>query len=113
MSKLCLRVLQILEAHAALHHPHSVGNTRTHARVPANLRDLSHWYKRLVYLSISSEVRKDLANTIEDSGRKSHCTAYENPYDPNDTTVLHCVQWDYDAETVHSAVLSSWNLVCH
>ncbi|XP_077492469.1 solute carrier family 22 member 6-like [Amblyomma americanum] len=75
--------------------------------------DLDHWCKRPADLNISTETWKDLAIPVEGNGRRGRCTVYASPYDPNDTAVVRCEEWDYDIRVAHTTIVSNWDLVCH
>ncbi|KAK8757137.1 hypothetical protein V5799_000158 [Amblyomma americanum] len=75
--------------------------------------ELDHWCKKPRDVNVSDDAWKSSAIPLEDDGRRSQCTVYASPDDHNDSAVVHCEQWDYDAEVAHTTIVSSWNLVCH
>ncbi|KAH7965185.1 hypothetical protein HPB49_004615 [Dermacentor silvarum] len=74
--------------------------------------DVDHWCSKPVGTNMSDTEWKETAIPIEEDGQRSHCTVFAKPENPNDTSVVPCKQWDYNAAVAHTTIISLWNLVC-
>ncbi|XP_050042911.1 solute carrier family 22 member 7-like [Dermacentor andersoni] len=74
--------------------------------------EVDHWCSKPVGTNMSDTEWKETAIPIEDDGQRSHCTVFAKPGYLNDTSVVRCKRWDYNAEAAHTTIISLWNLVC-
>ncbi|KAH9366616.1 hypothetical protein HPB48_016211 [Haemaphysalis longicornis] len=74
--------------------------------------DVDHWCRQPGHLNITADQWKELAIPVHGDGQRSRCNAYAQPSDPNDTTVVPCDEWDYDAELAPTSIVSYWDIVC-
>ncbi|KAK8774550.1 hypothetical protein V5799_010911 [Amblyomma americanum] len=88
--------------------------TRTHALAFSCVAgDLDHWCKQPADVNVLVETWKSLAIPLEANCRRKLCAVCTSPYDPNDSMVVRCEQWGYDAEVANNAIVISWDLAYH
>ncbi|XP_077557300.1 solute carrier family 22 member 7-like [Haemaphysalis longicornis] len=74
--------------------------------------EVDHWCRPPGHLNVSTAEWKEWGIPRAADGQYSRCSAYANLLDTNDSRVVPCDEWDYDAEFAPTSIVSHWNLVC-